>query len=166
MKFNIVRPGGEHAGIFFEWAELIQYSIREMGYECIIWISELAFGFKHNVLGIHYSEEFLNSFPDDTIIINTEPLFSNHGSSIFWSNKVLKYGARFKLRDDNSKNIETLKIFGLEEVKLFRFGFQKELNRIPQIPDSERSNDALFYSSYSVRRSEVPKRINDSGLKL
>jgi len=166
VKFNIVRMGGENAGIFFEWAELIQYSIRELGYECIISISELALGCKHIVLGIHHSEEFLDSLPEDSIIINTEPLFSTHPSSTFWSNKLLKYGARYKLWDYNSKNIETLKIHGFKDVKLFRFGFQKELDRILQMPDSERTIDVLFYGSYSARRSEALNRINASGLKL
>jgi len=166
MKFNVVRMGGEHSGIFLEWAELIQYSIQEMGYECVISISELAAGHKHIVLGIHHDEEFLDSLPDDSIIINTEPLFSEHRSSTFWSNKLIKYGSRYKLWDYNSKNIENLRLHGIENVKFFRFGFQKELDRIRQIPDSERSIDILFYGSHSVRRSEALNRITSSGLKL
>lgn len=166
MKFNVVRMGGENTGIFFEWAELIQYSIREMGYECIVSISELASGYKHVVLGIHHNEEFLDSLPDDSIIINTEPLFSAHPSSTFWSNKLIKYGARYKLWDYNTKNIETLRLHGFEDVKFFRFGFQKELDRILQIPDDERTIDVLFYGSYSARRSEVLNRITSVGLKL
>jgi hypothetical protein len=31
VKFNIVRPGGDHAGIFLELAELLCFSLQEMG---------------------------------------------------------------------------------------------------------------------------------------
>jgi hypothetical protein len=166
LKFNVIRPGGEHAGIFFEMAELIQYSIRELGYECIISISEIVSGHKNIVMGIHHSEELLDSLPENSIIINTEPLFSAHPSSNEWSSKLLKYGARYKLWDYNSKNIETLRMHGFENVMLFKFGYQKELDRIPQVPDTERTIDVLFYGSYSLRRNEVLNRINSAGLKL
>lgn len=165
MKVNIVRPIGEHSGIFAEWAELLCYSILELGYEASISMSEFKPNQVNIVIGIHYSDQFLDELPEDAIIINTEPLFGRP-SNPEWTHKIIKYASKYRIWDYDLRNIEIFKGLGFHDVQLFQFGYQPELERIPFYPDSERPIDVLFYGSTNLRRKIVLDKLSSRNLHL
>jgi len=89
MKFNIIRPsGGAHSGIFLEMAELLSFSIQELGSESVISLAEAKNGYQNIVIGIFYNEDLWTSLPEESIIINTEPLFAREDKAS-WSERLI-----------------------------------------------------------------------------
>ncbi len=166
-SFNVIRPNtGNHYGIFIEISELICFSIRELGFEAKITPGAVDLGRVNIVIGVFYDEAFFEALPADSIILNTEQLFSTHAQSDEWTAKLLALGKRFPLWDYNSRNIEMLNLFGVNNVKLFQFGFQRELQRIPKKPLDERVIDVLFYGSMNDRRRGLLTEIESKGLSM
>ena len=163
MKFNIVRPGGGHAGIFVELAELLYFALQELGNEAIITVGEAKTGFQNIVIGIFHSEELWDSLPEASILINTEPLFA-HEDLVRWSDKLIQLSSKFIIWDYDPGNLKVLADLEINNLKLFTFGYQKELERIPEYPDSERPIDVLFYGSSNRRREDVTDQISEKGL--
>lgn len=165
MQINIVRPSGEHSGIFIEWAELIYYAAQEIGHEATISVDESKNGCLNIVIGIFYSDKFLESLPEDSVLINTEPLFSRVERPD-WTERMIKYGSRYEVWDYDLKNIEVFHRLGIHNVQLFEFGYQKELQRIPIFPDSEQVTDVLFYGSTNQRRKDIFEQMYSRGIRL
>ena len=165
MKVNIVRPSGEHSGIFAEWAELMCYAIQELGHETSISIQNSKPNHINIVIGIFYPDQFLDALPEETIVINTEPLFGRP-SNPEWTHKVIKYASRYRIWDYDLRNIEIFKGLGIHDVQHFQFGYQPELERIPSYPDSERPVDFLFYGSTNQRRKMILDKLSRKNIQL
>ncbi len=163
MKFNIVRPGGNHAGIFSEVAELLCFSLQELGYESIISIEEAKSGFRNIVIGVFHPEELWKSLPEASILINTEPIFAREDKN-FWSEKLIQLSLSFSIWDYDPGNLKKLAGLGVTNLQLLKFGYQRELERIPLYPDSERPIDVLFYGSSNKRREDITDQITARGL--
>ncbi len=163
MKFNIVRPGGDHAGIFSEVAELLCFSLQELGNESIISVGEAKSGFQNIVIGVFHPEELWSDLPIGSVIINTEPLFARQ-NKIEWSAKLIELSSKFSIWDYDPGNLLALANLGIQNSRLLKFGYQKELERIPQYPDSERPIDVLFYGSSNKRRMDITDQITARGV--
>jgi hypothetical protein len=161
MVFNVVRPGsGDHSGIFVEWAELICFSIQDLGFECTISVQEIKDDATNIVIGIFYDEGFLDSLPETTILINTEPLFARL-AEIGWTSTLIRYANKYRIWDYDLKNIEILAGLGIHNVQHFKFGFHPKLQRIPQLPEDDRSIDVLFYGSINDRRKDILDKLSE-----
>lgn len=165
MKINIVRPSGEHSGIFAEWAEVMYFSLLDLGHEVNISLSQSIPDSLNIVIGIFYPNHFLDSLKDDTIIINTEPLFGRP-NNLEWTHKVIHYAKRYQIWDYDLRNIQIFEGLGVHGVQLFRFGYQKQLERIESRPDTQRPMDVLFYGSTNLRRKIVLDQIQFKKLLL
>jgi len=164
MKFNVIQPEEDNAaGIFLEIAELIFFSIRELGYEAVISRGEAKSQYRNIVIGIFHSENVWDHLPDDSIVINTEPLFARL-QFISWSERLVELSSKYLIWDYDPRNIEILFGLGVKNTQLFSFGYQKELERIPNYPDSERPIDVLFYGSSNERRSIITNQLISNGL--
>lgn len=164
MKFNIVRPGGgDHSGMFLEMAELLNFSFQELGFESAISVAEAKSGFQNIVIGIFYEGNLWDTLPEDSVIINTEPLFARE-STASWSEQLIGLSTKYQIWDYDPRNLQVMAELGLKDSKLLKFGYQKELQRIPFYPDSERHIDVFFYGSTNTRRSEILDQISARGL--
>jgi len=165
MKINIVRPTGPHSGIFAEWAEVMSFSLIDLGHEVKISLSQSMPNYLNIVIGIFHPSDFLNSLDKDSIIINTEPLFGRP-NNLEWTHKVIYYAKKYRIWDYDSRNIQIFEGLGIHGVQLFRFGYQPQLERIPSRPDTERPIDVLFYGSTNLRRKIILDQINSRNINL
>ena len=114
------------------------------------------------ILGCHLLDpEMIPSVPANSIIVNTEQLgFVKEP----WNSRVFEWGKHFETWDYSPQNIHKLKKAGLENVKEFKIGFQKELRRIPA--NSTKDIDVLFYGSGNDRRMQILNQLGKKGLKV
>ena len=170
MKFNIIRPSGDiHSQMFLELSELLHFSIQELGLESVVSTAEAKFGFQNIVLGVFYDETLWNRLPENSIILNTEPLFVSTKSDFaagrrFWSEKLIELSKKFCIWDYDQRNIRIIQALGGINVQLLKFGFQKRLQRIPVNSNSDRNIDVLFYGSANKRREDILNQIAGKGL--
>ena len=164
MKFNIIRPSaGDHSDMFIEMAELLSFSIQELGSESLISVAEAKNGYQNIVIGIFYDEDIWTNLPEESIIINTEPLFAREATTI-WSEKLIELSSKYVIWDYDPRNLQILTELGAKNLQLLKFGYQKKLERIPCYPDSDRPIDVLFYGSTNKRRKDIFEQINSLGL--
>jgi hypothetical protein len=166
MKFNIIRPSsGDHSGIFLEMAELLSYSIQELGSESVISLAEAKNGYQNIVIGIFYDQDLWSRLPEGSIIINTEPLFARE-DELGWSGRLIELSSNYVIWDYDPRNLQILTDLGAKNSRLLKFGYQKELERIPFLPNSDRPIDVLFYGSKNKRRQDIFDQITSMGLVL
>jgi hypothetical protein len=164
MKFNIIRPGTDHhSAMFLEIAELLSFSIQELGSESIVSVAEAKFSYKNIVISVFYEEDLWTNLPEGSIIINTEPLFAR-GDKVGWSERLIELSSNYAIWDYDPRNLQILTERGAKNSQLLKFGYQKELERIPCYPDSDRPIDVLFYGSMNNRRKDIFDQITSMGL--
>jgi hypothetical protein len=166
MKFNIIRPGTDHhSAMFLEIAELLSFSIQELGSESIVSVAEAKFGYQNIVISVFYEEDLLTNLPEGSIIINTEPLFARE-TQPHWSERLIELSSKYSIWDYDPRNLQILTERGAKNSQLLKLGYQKELERIPCYPDSDRPIDVLFYGSTNNRRKDIFDQITSMGLVL
>jgi len=164
VRVNIIRPNSDdHSDIFLEMAELLCFSIQELGHESTISLSQVYPNYLNIVIGVFYPHEFFELLPEGSVIINTEPLYER-GDLVQWSDKLIHHANKYYIWDYSSGNVEKMAALDIKNVDLLRFGFQAELQRIPQYPDSERPIDVMFYGSSNERREKITDQITAKGL--
>ena len=128
MNFNIciVKPKNyPHSDAFWELAELLIYSLRDLKFDVILSVNEIIADRQNIVFGAHLLSN--NDFPISTIIFNTEQLWNGVES---WVEKIISLGHSYTIWDYNSNNIELLKGKNCNKVIKFEIGFHNKLNRI------------------------------------
>lgn len=164
-KFNIclVKPDNYiHAHAFLELGELIYYSLQELGAEANIGFNKIDPSYKNIIIGCHLlPPELIPKLPDPTVILNTEQIYTDPSP---WNDTILSWVKKFEVWDYSARNIENFKKLGIEDVKHFKIGFQKELVRLNQF--KEKDIDVLFYGSINERRKSVLDQLMKSGLKV
>lgn len=165
-RFNIclVQPAGYvHSGAFTELAELLLYSLTEIGCDVSHGTNRIERSARNILIGVHLLDgRHIDDVPKDSIIINTEQLSSVYSD---WNANVLKwFAAGFEVWDYSDRNIEYLKAFGMPGVKKLGIGFQKELVRVSRNDHFE--VDVLFYGSINERRRTVLNKLHDAGVRV
>lgn len=164
MKFNIciIQPKGFiHSMAFWELAELLLYSLRDLNHESYIQTNTIDTQAKNIIIGFHLLDEaYVKQLKKDTILINTEQLMS----STPWNDTIFSWVKYFEVWDYSVKNIEALKSVGISNIKLLKIGYQKELKRIISI--QKQDIDVLFYGSLNPKRSSILKALEVDGLKV
>lgn len=161
--FNIclIKPVGYiHSDAFIELAELIMFSLRELGVEANIGFNAINPDSRNILIGCHLLDvSIISQLPKSTIILNTEQL---QGTP--WNANIFKWLKSFDVWDYSLKNIENMAANGVPSAKHLNIGFQKELRRIEKKP--ERDIDVLFYGSTNERRQKVLDDLVSSGLTV
>ncbi|MBT6634118.1 MAG: glycosyltransferase family 1 protein [Gammaproteobacteria bacterium] len=162
MNYNIciIKPKNyPHSDAFWELAELLTYSLRDLENDVVMCISEI-FADRQNILfGAHLLTDF--DLPPSTIIFNTEQL--SNGSEK-WVQRIIDLGKKYIIVDYDDNNIKFLQQNGCKKVHKFQIGFHKKLNRIPRRKNKD--IDVLFYGSAKERRRNLLNEISNSGLKV
>lgn len=165
MKFNIciIKPGSySHSLAFLEIAELINFTLQELGIKSTITFNRVLPDAKNIIFGCHLLRpDQVGSIPKNSIIFNTEQL---NGIEDNWNKNILDWGKIFEIWDYSAQNIAVLQKYNIENVKRFRFGFQKKLARIEKSKNPE--IDLLFYGSVNERRSLILNQLINSGMKV
>jgi hypothetical protein len=145
----------EHSKALLELAELIHFSIRQLGKECALSSNHVPHDRINIILGAHLlGLELRNQIPNSSIIFNTEQLSDETAQ---WTQVICEWGRHFEIWDYSLKNIEFFKQVGLLNTKHFKIGYQRELERIKF--DDDRPIDVLFYGSLNERRIQILKSL-------
>jgi hypothetical protein len=147
---------------FWELAELIHFSLIELGYQSTLQFKKMEKDATNIVLGVHLLEiDLIPKMPKSTIFINTEQIYLDDTS---WNKNIFEWAKHFEFWDYSEKNITKFKALGIPNVKLLKLGFQKELARIKKSPHQD--IDVLFYGSINERRQKVLSQLEATGLKV
>lgn len=162
FNISLIEPEGYiHSGAFYELAELLCYSLKEIGCTARIFKNKFNPEAKNIIIGIHLLDtKFIQSIPKNSIIVNTEQLSSVYAD---WNENIIRwFSSGFELWDYSIRNIDYLRSFGVPNVKRLQIGYQKELRRIviTDYPDI----DILFYGSLNERRKKILTALENKGL--
>ena len=162
MNYNIciIKPKNyPHSDAFWELAELLTYSLRDLENDVVMCISEI-FADRQNILfGAHLLTDF--DLPPSTIIFNTEQLLDGNEK---WVQRIIDLGKKYIIADYDDNNIKFLQQNGCKKVHKFQIGFHEKLNRIPHRKNKD--IDVLFYGSAKERRRNLLNELSNSGLKV
>lgn len=163
MKFNIciIQPKEYiHSMAFWELAELMLYSLQDLGHDTCIQFNAIDTSAKNIIIGIHLLDlQYAKQLPGDTILINTEQVQSTH-----WNETILNWVQIFETWDYSTQNIDALKLKGINNVKYLNIGYQQELNRIAFATNKD--IDVLFYGHVNPRRAQILTALKMEGLSV
>ena len=158
----ILPEGYMPAFALVELGELIFYSIQELGRSVALQPNVIDPNALNILIGCHLlSKDLIPEIPTDTIIINTEQVYSGAAD---WNPNTFEWISKFQVWDYSEKNILNLNALGITQVKHLKIGYQKELNRIKKI--EAKDIDVLFYGSVNDRRGKILNALKESGLNV
>ena len=164
--YNVCLPqpeGYEHSFCLLELAELITYSLRDLGYDTTFRINDLDTGRRNIIVGCHLiNTELIPHVPESTIVVNSEQIYDQ--DPFEWNRKIFAWAANFETWDYSPRNVAAFAQRGLPDVKLLKIGHQPQLTRIAKAPEPD--IDVLFYGSVTDRRTAVFEEIRRRGLNL
>ena len=169
MKFNLVsiEPSGfQHAGAWYELAELIMHGFLRAGFDCSTSINRFAPNRLNIVFGVmHVTPDMERLLPNNTLLFNTEQLVSLSKDFNHQSYMNIRFLAQkgYGFIDYSAANISVLESWGATEVILMPLGFVPELHRLRNIKPM---HDLLFYGGRNRKRIELLKKIKDTGVNL
>lgn len=164
-NFNIciVQPTGYlHSLAFLELAELILYSLIDLGHKSVLNFNRVDSNATNIIIGCHLLDPSrATTLPPDTIILNTEQLEGNPSP---WRTNILEWGRRFQIWDYSTKNIQWFSQNGIIQAKQLRIGYQRQLERLKQ--NSNKDIDVLFYGCINERRLKILNELTANGLRV
>ena len=164
-NFNIciIQPTGYlHSLAFLELAELILYSLIDLGHKSVLNFNRVDSNATNIIIGCHLLDPSrATTLPPDTIILNTEQLEGNPSP---WRTNILEWGRRFQIWDYSTKNIQWFSQNGIIQAKQLRIGYQRQLERLNQ--KSNKDIDVLFYGCINERRLKILNELTANGLRV
>lgn len=154
--------GYVHHRAFEELCEVLCYGLRDLGHHCVILQNQFSTESVNILLGVHLiPEQHHSKFPNNSIILNTEPLDSIRED---WAGRILSLSHALTVWDYSEKNVDLFVSRGLPAPSIFEFGYQPQLDRIPLSP--RRDIDILFYGSLNERRKAIIAELEGGGLRV
>ena len=151
-----------HSDAFWELGELIYYSFQDLGYEARLVFNKIEIEVKNIIIGCHLLDpKLIEQIPKSTVILNTEQIYSDETE---WNKNLFDWVTNFEVWDYSQRNIEKFNDMGINRVKHFKIGFQKELARLSNT--KEKDVDVLFYGAVNERRKEILNKLEAKGLKV
>ena len=164
-KYNIcvIAPEGYAPALALaELSELILFSIKELGFPALLQLNAIDPEATNILIGCHMlNKDVIPSIPPDTIIVNTEQVYSDAQD---WNENTFEWMKSFRVWDYSAKNIANMQAMGLSRVQRLQIGYQKELSRIQQ--DDNKDIDVLFYGSVNDRRLRILNELKERGLNV
>lgn len=163
INICIIKPDNYiHSYAFYELAELIYYSLGEIGIKSRIIFNHIEPDIQNILIGCHLLDpKLIEKIPISTIILNTEQIYKD---TTDWNENIFAWVTKFEVWDYSVRNIEKLKEVGATKVKHFKIGYQKELNRLNKTQKND--IDILFYGAANERRRLIIKKLLDTGLNI
>ena len=151
-----------HSDAFWELGELIYYSFQDLGYETRLVFNKIELEVKNIIIGCHLLDpKLIEQIPKSTVILNTEQIYSDETE---WNKNLFDWVTNFEVWDYSQRNIEKFNEMGINRIKHFKIGFQKELARLSNT--KEKDVDVLFYGAVNERRKEILNKLEAKGLKV
>lgn len=164
-SFNIciVRPSGYlWSSVFSELAELLEFSIQDLGYTAKTTENFIDPSSRNIIVGCHLADdEFFIKTPPNSIIFNTEQIGAGPAQ---WNQNIVRFVEKFETWDYSKMNIEKFISMGLPSPKYFKFGFHRKLERINKSPNQD--IDVLFYGSMNKSRLNIIEMLKKNGLNV
>lgn len=164
--FNVclAKPEGYlHSNCLLELAELLTYSLQDLGYTANLRVHEVDPACRNIIIGSHLLHPNLaDDVPDSTVIVNSEQIYAE--DRFGWNDRIFSWVRRFETWDYSPENIAAFAKLGIDNVKLLRIGHQPQLTRI--IKSAEPDIDVLFYGSMTDRRKAIFTQLQAAGLEI
>lgn len=164
-KINIclIKPDNYiHSYAFLELAELIYFSLKDLGFEVRLVFNQINPDVKNILIGCHLLDpKFIGQVPKSTIIFNTEQIYNDPTD---WNKNIFVWATNFEVWDYSIRNIEKLKEMRVNRAKHFKIGFQRELVRLDKL--KKKDVDVLFYGSINERRKNILEKLIAKGLMV
>jgi len=163
--FNIciVRPPGYlWSSVFLELAELLAFSLEDLGHPARIVENRLDPGCRNILIGGHlFDIAQTREIPPDTIIFNTEQV----GAYLTeWNERAQHLVRHFPAWDYSRDNIARFSALGLPSPMHFTFGYHPGLRRIPA--DAVKDIDVLFYGFPNEPRLRILRELERRGVRV
>jgi len=151
-----------HSAAFLELGELILFSLKDLGFDASMSQNTIDPSAKNIIIGSHLIKaNDITRLPKSTIVLNTEQIYTDSSS---WNSNIFAWAKSFEVWDYSERNILKFNQIGINNVKLFKIGFQKDLIRIGQ--RDVKDVDVLFYGSINERRKKIISELEKAGLKV
>ncbi len=164
--FNVCLPqpeGYEHSFCLLELAELITFSLQDLGHDTTFRINDIDPTRRNIIVGCHLvPSAVMPQVPADTIVVNSEQIYDQ--DPFEWNRNIFDWAGTFETWDYSPRNVAAFAHRGLTGVKLLKIGHQPQLTRITK--SAEPDIDVLFYGSVTDRRTAVFEQIRERGLNL
>lgn len=164
--FNVCLPqpeGYAHSFCLLELAELLKFSLDDLGYDTTFSINDIYPDRRNIIIGCHLlPTDLIARMPESTIVVNTEQIYDE--DRFGWNTNIFAWVRAFETWDYSPRNVAAFDRLGLPGVKLLRIGHQPQLTRIPKA--AEQDIDVLFYGSVTDRRQVIFDQIRERGLNL
>lgn len=159
----VIRPPGYiWSSVFHELAELISYSLKDLGFHAPISENRMNKSATNILLGAHLLPlAAIERIPINSIIFNTEQLGVGPRK---WNHKVLSLMAKCASWDYSIDNIIKLQSVGVRSPQWFKIAYHDKLNRIPK--DAEKDIDVLFYGGVNPARGRILDGMRERGLRV
>jgi len=163
INISIIQPENYiHSHAFIELAELIYFSLAELGVKSNIEFNKIYTETKNIIIGCHLLDpNLIEQIPKSTIIVNTEQIYKDKTD---WNKNIYTWVRDFEVWDYSEKNIQKLCQIGVNTAKLLKIGYQKELARLDNFKNKD--IDILFYGTVNERRKEVLNKLIHKGLNV
>jgi hypothetical protein len=163
-NFNICVIDFPHAMAWAELAQLICFSLRELGYGAQIRRNKLENDCRNILIGAFLlPPDAIKQVPRGTIFLNTEQLKSDAQSS-WWPSDIFDWARCHPTWDYSDTNINEFNNRGIFNVKKLNVGYQRELVRIPK--SLVQDIDVLFYGTIEERREKILNELAARGLNI
>ena len=169
MKFNLVsiEPSGfQHAGAWYELAELIMHGFLRAGFDCSTSINRFAPNRLNIVFGVmHVTPDMERLIPSNTLFFNTEQLVMLSEDFDHQAYMNLRFLAQkgYGFLEYSAANIPVLECWGATQIIQMPLGYVPELERLRK---SKPVYDLLFYGGRNRRRTELLREIQGTGINL
>lgn len=164
--FNVCLPqpeGYAHSFCLLELAELLKFSLDDLGYDTTFSINDIYPDRRNIIIGCHLlPTDLIARMPESTIVVNTEQIYDE--DRFGWNQNIFAWVRTFETWDYSPRNVAAFERLGLPGVKLLRIGHQPQLTRIPKA--AEQDIDVLFYGSVTDKRQVIFDQIRARGLNL
>lgn len=165
MNYNvcIIKPEGYvHSAAFTELAELIGFSLQDLGHGAVINTNQIYADAVNIIIGCHLLDSgYIQQVPKTSIIINTEQVYNDQTA---WNPNIFKWASGFETWDYSNRNIEKLREAGASHIKFLQIGYHPKLARISESENQD--IDILFYGSMNERRLNIINQLKEAGCNV
>ena len=145
-----------------EFIETIKWGLEQLGYEVSHAVNSYELGCRNIIFGAQILPiDFMQNFPEDTIIYNTEQIKGFTGDCL--REEMLFYAKHFEVWDYKQENLAVwATVQNTRNVKFVPIAYAPILTRIEK--SAHQDIDVLIYGVPAEKRSQIFERVANAGL--